>query len=614
MLHKLFRRGRAAQAGTVAAVLFIGIGSSARAQTIYVDTSGDVVDFGGAQQVADLPGPDGKISLPEAGLASDNTPGVQTIGFHVPQSDWQFQQFFPGRAVLRPFLGFRVFDTVILDGTTQTAFTGDTYANGGEVVIWQESYLINNVGGRVVGLDHSSVHLSGGSNNVVQGNTDTYVEVFDSTLNLIGGPDPGQGNRGGIIQIDRASDNVVVGNTAPRVRVLGGGTGVPVTNNRIGGPTPGERNYILGFGTVNSEGIPGGYAIQLAYTSGTIIENNQIGTTVDGMQQANLATTAGIWFDAENNNTTVRNNRIAGILAVATPPHGPSYRIGYAVQIGGTGSGITLVGNQIGLDALNQPLLGSTSAIYIAGDNFYTPVQNIVIGGPGPGQGNEIAGHRGAAIVVDPRYSGVRISGNSIHDNGSLGIDLLTPLFGFGVTPNDPVDADTGGNGLQNFPVLTSASGTPSSTSLQGSFNSLANQAFTLEFFASPACSPTGFGQGQTFLGAASVTTDNAGNASFTATLARGAAAGSAITATATHTATGSTSEFSACVTLAGAPNLAGDIDGDGDVDATDQAIFVNVLMGMDTDPLHVARSNLNGDGGIDGRDAQLFVQNAMLF
>ena len=26
--------------------------------------------------------PDGKVSLPEAGLASDNTPGVQTIAFH----------------------------------------------------------------------------------------------------------------------------------------------------------------------------------------------------------------------------------------------------------------------------------------------------------------------------------------------------------------------------------------------------------------------------------------------------------------------------------------------------------------------------------------------------
>ena len=92
------------------------------------------MDFGGSQRVQDLPGPDGKISLAEAGLASDNTPGVQTIGFAVPQSEWEYQWLFPGRVVFRPFLGFRVFQTAILDGTTQTAFTGDTYPDGAEVV------------------------------------------------------------------------------------------------------------------------------------------------------------------------------------------------------------------------------------------------------------------------------------------------------------------------------------------------------------------------------------------------------------------------------------------------------------------------------------------------
>ena len=115
-----------------ASFLFLSA-SAAAAQTIVVDTSDDVVDFGGAQTVADLPGPDGKVSLPEAGLASDNTPGVQTIGFQIPQSEWLYQQFFPGRAVLKPFLGFRVFDTAILDARTQTAFTGDTFPDGNEL-------------------------------------------------------------------------------------------------------------------------------------------------------------------------------------------------------------------------------------------------------------------------------------------------------------------------------------------------------------------------------------------------------------------------------------------------------------------------------------------------
>ena len=47
-----------------ALLALIGMARVAGAQTIFVDTSNDVVDFGGAQRVADLPGPDGKISLP----------------------------------------------------------------------------------------------------------------------------------------------------------------------------------------------------------------------------------------------------------------------------------------------------------------------------------------------------------------------------------------------------------------------------------------------------------------------------------------------------------------------------------------------------------------------
>jgi len=89
----------------VTLTLLVMVGA-ATAQIITISTSADVIDFGGGQTVADLPGPDGKVSLAEAGLASDNTPGVQTIAFNVPQGEWEYQWLFPGRAVLRPFLAF----------------------------------------------------------------------------------------------------------------------------------------------------------------------------------------------------------------------------------------------------------------------------------------------------------------------------------------------------------------------------------------------------------------------------------------------------------------------------------------------------------------------------
>jgi hypothetical protein len=102
--------------------------------------------------------------------------------------------------VLKPFLGFRVFDTAVVDATTQTAFSGETNPEGGgEVVIWAETYLIDNFGGAVLGLDHSSIHLSGGAGNTLQRNTESGIAVFDSPEYLTGGTSPGAGNTRGSI-------------------------------------------------------------------------------------------------------------------------------------------------------------------------------------------------------------------------------------------------------------------------------------------------------------------------------------------------------------------------------------------------------------------------------
>lgn len=253
-------------------------------------------------------------------------------------------------------------------------------------------------------------------------------------------------------------------------------------------------------------------------------------------------------------------------------------------------------------------MLGSITGIETL--HWWNPsgVQNVVIGGTAAGNGNEIAGHLDSGISVANTFSGVRITGNSIHDNGGIGIDLVTPLFENGVTPNDPLDADSGGNGLQNFPVLTSASGTGANTTVQGSLNSLANQAFTLEFFVNPMCGPTGYGQGKAYLGAATVTTGSTGNATFSATLPGSVAADSVITATATQNSTGNTSEFSACITSVVVPNPAGDIDGNGLVNVTDADLFVAVLLGNNSNTQQVDRSDLNHDGLEDGRDVSPFV------
>jgi hypothetical protein len=156
-------------------------------------------------------------------------------------------------------------------------------------------------------------------------------------------------------------------------------------------------------------------------------------------------------------------------------------------------------------------------------------------------------------------YAGVRIrdgsfnnliDGNSIFSNGGLGIDLGA----FGVTPNDPCDLDTGASLLQNFPVLTQAvSG--NTTGVRGTLNSTPGTMFRLQFFANPVCDGSGNGEGQVYLGQASVATDGTCNAAFVAKLANPVPPGWVVTAAATDPAN-NTSEFSACVPVAAVPRL----------------------------------------------------------
>src|SRR5581483_867788 len=135
-------------------------------------------------------------------------------------------------------------------------------------------------------------------------------------------------------------------------------------------------------------------------------------------------------------------------------------------------------------------------------------------------------------LILGGSSTGNAVLGNSIYNNAGLGIDLNNS----GVTPNDLGDADSGSNNQQNFPVLTSASSTTTSTTITGTLNSTANSIFRVEFFANVTADPTGFGEGQTYLGFTNVTTDGSGNASFSVTLPQATPAGRTVTATATST------------------------------------------------------------------------------
>lgn len=146
---------------------------------------------------------------------------------------------------------------------------------------------------------------------------------------------------------------------------------------------------------------------------------------------------------------------------------------------------------------------------------------------------NHIASVETTGVFVASLESGVTITGNSIHNNGALGIDLAP-----------------GANHQQNFPALISATTTGSAVMVQGTLDSSPSEQFTVEIFTSPACDPSGFGEGAVFLGSTMVTTDGAGHGTFFATLPATVAVGTQATATATRLSTGDTSEFSACAAV----------------------------------------------------------------
>lgn len=156
----------------------------------------------------------------------------------------------------------------------------------------------------------------------------------------------------------------------------------------------------------------------------------------------------------------------------------------------------------------------------------------------------------GIKIIGSSNFrTGNRISANSIFNNVSLGIDL----GGNGVTANDEnstpaPDDDFGPNGYQNYPVLDKIVFSLGNVYIEGHLKSMPDQVYILEFFASKLADNTGFGEGQTYLGSAIVTTDASGNAIFTdKTFPYQTIYGDVLTATATDPY-GNTSEFSKAI------------------------------------------------------------------
>jgi hypothetical protein len=396
-----------------------------------------------------------------------------------------------------------------------------------------------------------------GARNLVSGNNGDGV-LFDA------GTAAGTLVQGNYIGTD-ITGTKALGNVAAGVGFGFGGA----PNNTVGGTTSMARNIISG---TNGHGI----ALYDVGSTGNQAQGNYIGTDVTGTL-AVPNSGSGIFI------TRALGNTFGGVTDAAR--NIISGNLGHGVSIGTLaidpatgrrltgGSDLVVQGNYIGTDATGTRALGNgLNGVFVDLDSIANTIG-----------GNRIAFNNRSGVNIPnvvTENPGVRITilSNSIFSNASLGIDLGPP----GVTPNDVKDPDTGANELQNFPVLTSTntlinSVTPAgsiipavATIVTGTFNSVPNRTFTLQFFLGSNCD----GSGHQFTGAIpialqptiQVTTDSNGNApfAFTFDFPNGASSGY-VNSTATD-ATGNTSEFSSCiaVTNPNGPQITSACKGDG--------------------------------------------------
>ncbi len=280
-----------------------------------------------------------------------------------------------------------------------------------------------------------------------------------------------------------------------------------------------------------------GPGIHIDGLGGDTISGNFIGTDASGT--AARGNVEGIGIIKSD------NNLVGGTTAAARNVISGNSSSG--VLFSGNNGRNLVEGNFIGTDVTGTADLGNRGdGVFLLGAS-----QNI-IGGTVAAAGNTIAfNHLSGVNVLDGSSIGNTFRHNSIFGNLKIGIDLANN----GVTLNDGGDADGGENNLQNSPVLSTSDTSASGTTITGSLNSLANQAFLIDFYSNPQLSPAPSGQGRTFIGTLQVITDNNGNVQFSPKFAAVVPAGQFISATATSTVTspfGDTSEFSPFVDVSG--------------------------------------------------------------
>lgn len=229
------------------------------------------------------------------------------------------------------------------------------------------------------------------------------------------------------------------------------------TGNIIGGTGVGDGNLISGHA---SDGVQFFGAADCGPTAGNMpfgnsVLGNFIGTARDGVSPLGNGF-ARVSFVGEPG----ADGNFVGVL-----PDGTTVR-GNVIGANGT-SGIFIDGNPDGSDGTDGTVvmgnyLGTDRSGTVDLGHPFGGVDILLgddsqVGGGAPRMANVIAFNGEGVYLEQDAGTGNRIQQNQIYDNIGLGIELIDASGELGANPNDPGDADTGANQLQNWPDISGA-------------------------------------------------------------------------------------------------------------------------------------------------------------
>jgi hypothetical protein len=352
----------------------------------------------------------------------------------------------------------------------------------------------NAIGGlNVVAINGQNINLSA---NVIAGNKGDQVLVKDSDMNTI------SSNYIGISAFGDESLSQGAGFFGNGVRIVNG------TLNTIGGVKAVEGNVISGNQLNGIQVTGGGGRPDRTRSFNNIVglnaaETDALGNGKDGIQ---LTLAVG---------DLIITNDIAGNHADGV---GIEFR-SRSTELIFNDIGASRAGGQV------RQLPNGRNGVFIADGSTGDTIEK-----------NSIVFNKGAGIRDLNAPLNNTFSRNAIFDNGPAQSN----------TPHG-IDAGPLGPTLTSVPVFTGITVANGNTTIRGTLTGPPNTQFVIEAFLNDACDPSGFGQGQTFLGTLKVTTGANGVATINTNFARTFRSGTFITATATLPGSG-TSEFSKCL------------------------------------------------------------------